>query len=198
MAEKTSLSLSMTAANGDKMTKAVTDVNPAADNAALNEFAQGLAALTTNTLNTVSKITKQELSGTYTPITASFGTGSRNVTPTISDNSISFSSSDCWNDSDQYTGDGDTIRFVYVTLLFKAGTVDISPANFSVVAQPLSAIYPSICKAGDSNNDAQLSFWAAGVESVSELQGQGFSIFIPAGSSGSTAWDSTTFTVSIV
>ena len=42
MAEKTSLSLSMTDAGGNKLSKAVTDVNPNASNAALNAFSREL------------------------------------------------------------------------------------------------------------------------------------------------------------
>lgn len=192
-----SINIGITAANGKKSTKAITDISPNASNSDMLEFANAINDITTNSITSINKITKESIDETYTPVTASFGTGSRNVTPTISGNSISFSSSDCWNDSDQYTGDGETVRFVYVTLLFKAGTTEISPANFSVVAQTLSELYPSICEASTSNNDAQLAFWTA-ADSASALQGQDFSIFIPAGSSGSTAWDSTTFTVSIV
>ncbi len=61
MAGKTSLSLSMTDALGTKLSKAVTDVNPDASNAALKAFAAGLAGLTTNTLVTTSKITKEDI-----------------------------------------------------------------------------------------------------------------------------------------
>ena len=203
MAEKTSLSLSMTAANGDKMTKAVTDVNPAADNSALNEFAQGLAALTTNTLNTVSKITKQELSGTYTPLTFTVDSNPNNssIVPTkIDDTHYTIAAADLldtskgvWLYKDQGGEGGD--------LCWGVTRINFSPSqlllNSYVVVNKTSIgfIWFAMSNSADS---IELSVFADATSSANNFTGYEFDIVIPGGQKDSTTWDSYTINFKIV
>ena len=203
MSEKTSLSLSMTAANGDKMTKAVTDVNPAAENSALNAFAQGLAALTTNTLNTVSKISKQELSGTYTPITFTVDSNADNtsVVPTKVDDfhyTIPHANLHATGvPTLNYTGDSDIGIYWGSISLNISPKLDVKPyvvMNKSetqyiwVYADPITSV---------SNPHIEVGI-LTDADNTSGLVGVEFDVIVPAGQSGSTNWDSYTINFKIV
>lgn len=59
---ETSMSFTSTTQGGDKLQKAITDINPDAAGDKLVGFAQKLNALTTNTYTGATKIVKQELS----------------------------------------------------------------------------------------------------------------------------------------
>ena len=59
---ETSMSFTSTTQGGDKLQKAITDINPDAAGDKLVGFAQRLNALTTNTYTGATKIVKQELS----------------------------------------------------------------------------------------------------------------------------------------
>lgn len=192
-----SVNLGITAANGKKSTKAITDIEPNANNSDINAFVDAAMNLTTNMLTSITKVTKEDIDKNYTPITITVDSN-KNVTPTINGSTISFSASDCWNVSEQYTGDGDTARFIYVDLIFKAGTIQVNTENISTIVPTMSMIYPTVYKADDTNNNVQLAFWIAGVNSASEIQGQGFSFIIPTGTSGSVSWDTATYTVEVV
>lgn len=67
MATAESLNISMTSASGKKQSRAITNISPNATTNELNTFAQNLVGLTTNTLVSTSKITKEELNYDYTP-----------------------------------------------------------------------------------------------------------------------------------
>lgn len=63
MNTKTSLTMAMKDASGQQdISRSITDINPEATESELTAFAQGLAALTTNTLVNTSKVTKEDLS----------------------------------------------------------------------------------------------------------------------------------------
>lgn len=61
MADKVSATISYVDANNRKGMKAVTDINPSADNTVVKNFCSGLNALTTNTLTGVEKIERTDI-----------------------------------------------------------------------------------------------------------------------------------------
>ena len=61
MADKVSATISYVDANNRKGMKAVTDINPNADNGAVKNFCSGLNALTTNTLTGIEKIERTDI-----------------------------------------------------------------------------------------------------------------------------------------
>ena len=65
-----SLIINATANNGAKLSKSITDINPDASNADLNAFAEGIYALTNNTVSAVTKVTKEELTNRVSPLNA--------------------------------------------------------------------------------------------------------------------------------
>lgn len=66
MADKVSATISYVDANNRKGMKAVTDINPNADNGAVKNFCTGLNALTTNTLTGVEKIERTDITNATT------------------------------------------------------------------------------------------------------------------------------------
>lgn len=208
MAEKTSLSLSMTAANGDKLSKAVTDVNPAADNAALKSFAQGLAALTTNTLNTVSKISKEDIDKNYTPLTFAVDTNIANssLIPTkIDDTHYTIAHADLRDTSKgvycykEEGGEGGDIYWACTRL----NITPLVKVNSYVTVEP-KASNAYIWFATDVSYDAsnwsyiELSVFSDANDQTSNFVGVEFNIIVPAGSTGSTNWDTYTINFKIV
>ena len=65
----TSVNIGITAANGKKSTKAVTDIDPSAANSDIKAFTSALNNLTTNSITSINKIVKEDIDKTYTPIT---------------------------------------------------------------------------------------------------------------------------------
>lgn len=61
MSKKTSLNLQMTSAAGKKISKSVTDVDPNAQQKDLLDFTEQFVDLTTNTLDSTTRIDKEEL-----------------------------------------------------------------------------------------------------------------------------------------
>lgn len=57
----TAINIAATSTSGKKLSKAIADINPSASNSALQTFSTMLNGLTTNTIGTVTKITKEEL-----------------------------------------------------------------------------------------------------------------------------------------
>lgn len=57
----TAINIAATSPSGKKLSKAIADINPSASNSALQTFSTMLNGLTTNTIGTVTKITKEEL-----------------------------------------------------------------------------------------------------------------------------------------
>ena len=66
MADKVSATISYVDANNRKGMKAITDINPNADNAAVKTLCAGLNALTTNTLQGVEKIERTDITNATT------------------------------------------------------------------------------------------------------------------------------------
>lgn len=67
---ETSFTMSTTATNGKKSTKSVTNINENASNGAIRNLAAALNNITTNTLGTVAKVSKEEIeAGTYYDLT---------------------------------------------------------------------------------------------------------------------------------
>ena len=193
----TSINLKMKAANDKNISQALTYIDPNASNADLKGFAQGLVSLTTNTLQQINKITTEDIDKTYTPLSITLN-GSGNITPTISGNTITYSASDCINASTPYTGDGETIRFIGTMITIKAGTTTVPSAGITVDnTYDVNVVYPTIAKGNSDGTTEQISFFVS-ADNVSEIQGQKFTFTVPAGSSGSVHWDSTTYTVEIV
>lgn len=60
-ADKTSVNITYLDSKGKKGTKAITDINPNADNGSLKNFCSGLNALTNNTLTGVEKIERTDI-----------------------------------------------------------------------------------------------------------------------------------------
>lgn len=143
MAEKTSLSLSMTDTGGNKLSKAVTDVNPNASNSALNAFAQGLAGLTTNTLVNTSKITKEDLNYDYELIFEITKMGNADYFTKVDNNTYNIDASKLPTDS--ATGDGMAIR------------VSLSQSGPNITNQVFDSIRYSIIPAANEKSTAYLS-----------------------------------------
>ena len=60
-ADKTSVNITYFDSNGKKGMKAITDINPNASNSAIRTFATGLNALTTNTIASLEKIERTNI-----------------------------------------------------------------------------------------------------------------------------------------
>ena len=69
MAEQTSLTVQSTATNGRVSTKAISDINPDATDAQLQNLSTALYNLSTNTVGTVNRVNKRQISGTISPVT---------------------------------------------------------------------------------------------------------------------------------
>ena len=61
MADKVSATITYLDANNHKGMKAITDINPNADNSAVKNLCAGLNALTTNTLVRIEKIERTDI-----------------------------------------------------------------------------------------------------------------------------------------
>lgn len=200
MAEKTSLNLSMTNTSGDKLTKAVPDINPNADNAALNAFALGLADLTTNTLVSTSKITKTDISGNfYLPsITIITTEGASSIQPTkIDDSNFTFNAASFLSSATDAAG---MFKFQYFVFNVKANNIDISNSihPFVVTNSPstpgVNSIFVS-CKINTFNDStANVENFQVMIlttaSSADDLKKESFKLVIPAGSQGDLQWDS--------
>lgn len=66
MADKVSANITYTDQNGKKGAKAITDINPTADNSTVKNFCAGLNALTNNTLMSVEKIERTDITNAAT------------------------------------------------------------------------------------------------------------------------------------
>lgn len=66
MADKVSATISYVDANNRKGMKAITDINPNADNAAVKTLCTGLNALTTNTLTGIEKVERTDVTNATT------------------------------------------------------------------------------------------------------------------------------------
>lgn len=126
MATDTSLTMSTVATNGKKSTKSVTNIDPTATDTELLTFANALNNVTTNTLETVNKVTKKELDGTSLDLnlTASKGNDSSNAI-TISGNNITV-------DSTKIADTSDIDAMTYLSLKFKLNNVEIDIGQYIV------------------------------------------------------------------
>lgn len=61
MADKVSATISYLDSNQRKGMKAITDINPVAANSAIKDFCTGLNALTTNTIVSIEKIERTDI-----------------------------------------------------------------------------------------------------------------------------------------
>lgn len=66
MADKTSATITYVDTNGGKGTKSITDISPTADSGAIKDFCVALNALSTNTISTIDKIEKTDITTTTT------------------------------------------------------------------------------------------------------------------------------------
>lgn len=61
MADKISANITYLDSNQNKGSKAITDINPTADNSAIKDFCTGLLGLTTNTLSQIERVEKTDI-----------------------------------------------------------------------------------------------------------------------------------------
>ena len=70
MADSTSIIMALTSTTGKKSSKSITDVNPNASNGDIKNFVDGVNAITTDTLGTITKVSKSEVANvTYHNLT---------------------------------------------------------------------------------------------------------------------------------
>ena len=200
-----SVNMGITAANGKKSSKAYTDIDPNASNADIKAFVTAANNLTTNTLTSVTKITKEDIDKTYSPIVITTTTDG-NVTPTISGNTVSISAQDIITNAYVYagTGDvqGDNFRYAYFQISIKANSVDvITDPMLCMSAEPASAditdVYFVTANSRSPDDKYQFSIHAAS-DTASKIVGYEWKVVIPGGNSGSTYWNKTTITFKIV
>lgn len=196
-----SVNLGITAASGKKSTKAITDIDPNANNSDINAFVDAAMNLTTNTLTSITKIIKEDIDKTYTPLTFTVNTNPSNssLIPTkIDDTHYTIANVDLHDTSkgvylykDQGGEGGD--------LYWALTRIDITPiveVNSYVTVEPKNA-YIWFSTEQEKSNDysyIELSIFADANTQTSGLAGIEFNIVVPAG----TNWDTYTINFKIV
>ena len=200
----TSVNIGITAANGKKSTKAVTDIDPSAANSDIKAFTSALNNLTTNSITSINKIVKEDIDKTYTPITF-----------TVDNNQDLTSIVPTKVDDFHYTIPNANLHAQGVYIYNKAGDAS-SSIYWGYTALKLSQqlpVKPYIVMSSKSE-DQYIWIYADPITSVSNpyielgiltdndntsgLVGVEFDVIVPAGQSGSTNWDSYTINFKVV
>lgn len=199
----TSVNIGITAANGKKSTKAVTDIDPTAANSDIKAFTSALNNLTTNSITSINKIVKEDIDKTYTPITFTVNNTAESTTvvPTKVDDyhyTIPHANLHATGvPTLNYTGDSN------IGIYWGAISLDISPQlnvkpyvvmnkpenKFTwVYADPITSV---------SNPHIEIGI-LTDADNTSALVDVEFNVIVPAGQSGSTNWDSYTINFKVV
>ena len=128
MADSTSVVMNLTSSLGTKTTKSITNVSQDASNGDIVSFANGLNSLTTDTLNSVTKIQKTELASSYPTLDVTIGKDNDNNNAiTINGYNITIDQSKLPNSSN---------LFEYGIIEIEHQTVDIAK-NIKISCTPM-------------------------------------------------------------
>lgn len=204
----TSLNIKMKTASNKDISQAITYLDPNASRADLQGFAEGLVSLTTNTLGSITKIDKDELSGNFYAPTITIVTteGASSIQPTKIDNSnYTFNAANFLSSATDASG---LFKFHYFVFNVKANNVDISNniQPFVVTNSPSSPGVNSIfvsCKINTFNDSTanvenfQIMILTT-ASSADDLKKESFKLVIPEGTQGDLQWDSNSINFTFV
>lgn len=196
-----SINLSITSSAGKKSSKAYTDINPDASNTELNQFANSINQLTSNTLTSVSKITKEEISGnTYYDVAIAFSeeSGDASMLPTrVDDTHFTFDAATFISSATS----ANVFKFQYFAATLSANNVSIDQycnhyIESNYVYPSINAAFPRKASGVLAGSQAMILF--ANDLTVTELKNCSFRIIIPSGNNGDLYWNATTFNFSFI
>ena len=200
----TSLNLKMKSASDKDMSQAITYIDPNASNADLKGFAQGLVSLTTNTLQSISRIDKTDIDKNYTTVTAN---RENSVTDgmqiTVDGNNVTIAQSEIISKKFDVSSNGESIGTMAIFCLnYTAGTLNITQlvdTQYVIKTKKSPSTFRAITIGRHQDSyDSYDEFYLFWGEEISEIVGFEFNIIVPEGSSGSVNWDTTTFTVKVI
>lgn len=204
----TSLNIKMKTASDKDISQAITYLDPNASRADLQGFAEGLVSLTTNTLGSITKIDKDELSGNFYAPTITIVTteGASSIQPTKIDNSnYTFNAANFLSSATDASG---LFKFHYFVFNVKANNVDISNniQPFVVTNSPSSPGVNSIfvsCKINTFNDSTAnvenfQTMILTTASSADDLKKESFKLVIPEGTQGNLQWDSNSINFTFV
>ena len=197
-----SMNIGITAANGKKSTKAITDISPFASNSDMKAFALAINDITTNDITSINKITKEDIDFTYTPLTFTVDSDPSNssIIPTkIDDSHYSIAVADLkdttkgvWLYRDQ-GGEGNDLYWSIARINITPN-IDAFPDSYIVIEKSSSG-YIWFASAPITSG-IELSIFTDA--NSSNFVGFEFNLVIKAGQKDSTIWDSHTINFKIV